>query len=103
MSKIEGGRNIAMKIPPHQFEETVRFYRDLIGLQEIAGLAPSIAIEFGANRLWLDRVETLSQAEIWLELRADEPASAAKNLEKLGVVRCDAIEKLRRVSAGTGS
>jgi catechol 2,3-dioxygenase-like lactoylglutathione lyase family enzyme len=94
MSKFEGGRNIAMKIPPHQFDETVRFYREVIGLKEVAELAPSVVFEFGANRLWLDRVETLSQAEVWLELRAGDTRSATKHLEAQRVVRCDPIERL---------
>jgi catechol 2,3-dioxygenase-like lactoylglutathione lyase family enzyme len=70
MTAFQGGRNIAMKVPPHQYDDTVRFYREVIGLKEVAELAPSIVFEFGANRLWLDRVKTLSQAEVWLELRA---------------------------------
>ena len=27
-----GGRNIAMKVPPHQWEQTVRFYRETLRL-----------------------------------------------------------------------
>lgn len=89
-----GGRNIAMKIPPHQFDDTVRFYREVIGLKEVTELAPSVVFEFGANRLWQDRVEALSQSEIWLELQAEDTRSAAKHLEAQRVVRCDPIEKL---------
>ncbi len=29
---FRGGHNIAMKVPPHQFEATVNFYRDVLGL-----------------------------------------------------------------------
>ncbi|HUF19347.1 MAG TPA: hypothetical protein VMP00_01210 [Burkholderiales bacterium] len=94
MARFTGGRNIAMKIPPHQFDETVRFYREVIGLKEVAELAPSVVFEFGANRLWLDRVETLSQSEIWLELCTTDTAHAAEHLETQRVVRCDPIEKL---------
>ncbi len=27
-----GGRNIAIKLPPHEFDSTLRFYRDVLGL-----------------------------------------------------------------------
>ena len=30
-AKFEPGRNIAMKIPTHEHESTVRFYRDVLG------------------------------------------------------------------------
>jgi catechol 2,3-dioxygenase-like lactoylglutathione lyase family enzyme len=33
--KFAAGRNIAMKVPPHQYEATVGFYRDVLGLKEI--------------------------------------------------------------------
>jgi hypothetical protein len=29
--KFAGGRNIAMKVPPHLWDATVRFYRDVGG------------------------------------------------------------------------
>lgn len=34
--KFAAGRNIAMKVPPHLYEATVQFYRDVLGLKEIA-------------------------------------------------------------------
>ena len=92
-----GGTNIAMKVPPHQWEATVAFYRDTLGLEELepfGGEPPSIGFAFGPNRLWIDRVATASQAELWLELVADDPQAAAEHLAAAGVVRCDAIEPL---------
>lgn len=50
--------------------------------------------EFGANVLWLDRGETMTQTEVWLELRAPDTAAAAKHLERNQVARCDSVEKL---------
>ena len=32
---FEAGDNIAMKIPPHQYDATVRFYRDILRLPQI--------------------------------------------------------------------
>ena len=89
-----GGRNIAMKVPPHQWEATVAFYRDVLGLKLLENHLPNVGFEFGSNQLWIDRVEGMSQAELWLELAASDIPEAAKHLAKAGVVRCDAIEPL---------
>lgn len=35
MNRFNGGVDIVLKFPPHQFEATVAFYRDLIGLKQI--------------------------------------------------------------------
>lgn len=91
---LTGGRNIAMKVPPHQFDQTVRFYRDVIGLEPLAEHLPSIVFQFGPSLLWIDNIPTLSQAEIWLELRTRDTKAADKHLESSNVVRCDAIETL---------
>lgn len=91
---FSGGRNIAMKVPPHLYEATIRFYRDVIGLAPITQHAPDAVFEFGANRLWIDRVPGLSQSEIWLELVTDDVAAAARHLEGAGAVRRDEIEPL---------
>ncbi len=89
-----GGRNIALKLPPHEFNDAARFYGDVLGLKQLKEYLPSIVFEFGANQLWLDRVETMTQAELWLELRTPNTTVAAKHLERAGVTRCDAVEAL---------
>lgn len=89
-----GGRNIALKVPPHQYDATVRFYRDVIGLRPLDNHPPAIGFEFGANQLWIDRVEALSQAELWLEIVADDVPKAAGHLAAAGVARRDEIERL---------
>ena len=43
-AKFSGGKNIAMKVPPHQYEATVAFYRDV-------DLFPYRAIEAGLRIL----------------------------------------------------
>jgi catechol 2,3-dioxygenase-like lactoylglutathione lyase family enzyme len=94
---FEGGRNIAMKVPPDQWESTVAFYRDVVGLEEIEHEPtdpPSTGFRFGANQLWVDRVETMSQAEVWLELSVSDVEGAAAHLERAGVARRDEIEPL---------
>lgn len=92
--KFTGGRNIAMKVPPHLYEATVKFYRDVVGLKPLEGFDPAVGFEFGANHLWIDRVPGMSQAEIWLELATNDTARAAERLRAAGVVRCDEIEAL---------
>lgn len=93
--RFEGGRNIAMKVPPHQYEATVRFYRDLLRLEPIGGPAgDAVGFKFGGNNLWIDRVPGMSQAELWLEIVTDDTAAAAKVLADAGVARCDEIEDL---------
>ncbi|MCZ4279251.1 hypothetical protein O4H49_00590 [Kiloniella laminariae] len=93
--KFSGGKNIAMKVPPHQYDATVGFYRDLLGLEQIAGPAgDSVGFKFGSNNLWIDKVPTMSQAELWLEIVTDDTAAAARVLSDSGVIRCDEIEDL---------
>jgi catechol-2,3-dioxygenase len=64
-SNFEGGINIAVKLPPHVFDQTVNFYKDVLRLPVIKEESASVVLEFGANRLWLDRAGQFSQAEIW--------------------------------------
>lgn len=89
-----GSRNIAVKVPPHTYEATVRFYRDVVGLKMLENHLPAVGFEFGGNQLWIDRAVGLSQAEIWLELVTDDVQAASMHLEQADVVRCDEIEPL---------
>ena len=93
-TNIRGGVNIAMKVPPYQYEATIAFYRDVVGLKPFDAKAPAVGFELGPNRLWIDEAPALSQAEIWLELFTDDFAAAAGQLAEAGIVRCDAIEAL---------
>lgn len=88
------GRNLAMKVPPDQFEATIAFYRDVLGLPHLGSQEDSVSVAFGSFRLAIDRVETVSQAEIWLEVQTDDTEKASSHLEASGVVRCDEIERL---------
>ncbi|MBL8516246.1 MAG: hypothetical protein JNM76_04665 [Betaproteobacteria bacterium] len=92
--RFSPGRNIAMKVPPHQFDATVTFYRDVLGLEVLPERDPNIGFAFGDKRLWIDSVPALSQAEVWLEVVADDLDAAAAHLAAAGVMRCDAIEPL---------
>jgi hypothetical protein len=84
-----------MKVPPHQYEATVKFYRDVVGLKPLEGYGTAVGFEFGSNHLWIDRVQGISQAEIWLELATNDTAKAKQHLAAAaGVARCDEIETL---------
>ncbi|MEM0965194.1 MAG: hypothetical protein AAGJ81_03455 [Verrucomicrobiota bacterium] len=91
---FKGGRNIAMKVPPHQYEETVRFYRDLLGLKQLKEHLPAVGFEFGRNHLWIDRVPGMSQAEMWLEIMTDDISASSEFFREENVTRCDEIEDL---------
>ncbi|MGP1393881.1 MAG: VOC family protein [Inquilinaceae bacterium] len=94
-AKFSGGKNIAMKVPPHQYHQTVAFYRDTLGLEEVGGPSgDAVGFKFGANNLWIDKVAAMSQAELWLEIVTDDTNKAAKVLKEAGVVCCNEIEDL---------
>ena len=57
-------------------------------------LAPERAAGESLRLLWVDRVEHLTQAEVWLELQAGNLAAASEHLKKHAVTRCDEIEPL---------
>ena len=101
---FEPGRNIAMKVPPHQFEGTVRFYRDVLPLKQVdfssSDPYESPGFEFGDKVLWIDKIESMSQAEMWLEIETDDIVEAAKYLEEQKVVRREDIERLPDGFAG---
>ncbi|SCB59397.1 hypothetical protein GA0061105_10783 [Rhizobium aethiopicum] len=89
---IWGGVDVAMKVPPHQYDATVSFYRDVVQLKEIEG--GDISFELGPIRLWIDKVPTMSQAELWLEFMTPDFNRAAAHLARADVPRCDPIERL---------
>ena len=93
-SNFEAGSNIAMKIPSHEYSQTVIFYRDVIGLPLIDEEESSVVFEFGDKRLWLDKVDHISQAEIWLEITTPDADAASKYFQDKGVTRRDEIETL---------
>lgn len=91
---LRGGRNLAMKVPPTEWSNTVTFYRDVIGLPVIHSSSGSITFEFGSNRLWIDSVDGLQRAEIWLEIISDALESDEDQLTRACVTRCDDVETL---------
>jgi hypothetical protein len=94
--EFQPGRNIAMKLPTHEHQDTVRFYRDVLRLKEIPPTGPDDTprFEFGDKVLWLDCVPGLSQSEIWLEIVTNDIGQASDHLKGHGCYRRDEIEPL---------
>ena len=95
---IRPGKNIAIKVPAHEFERMVEFYKIIIGLKQKDANSPdefdSIAFEFGDKNLWVDKISGISQAEVWLEIETDNAAVAKSYLEEQGCVIRNEIEPL---------
>ncbi|CAM4451968.1 VOC family protein [Nocardia ninae] len=99
---FRGGRNIAMKLPRAQFDRTVAFYRDTLGMEVTdnsgeavaEGVIQSAAIQFGPVTLWLDRVDNYARADLWLELFTDDVDRATEHLAAHGVPVQDELEPL---------
>jgi len=92
--RFTGGGNIAIKVPRYRFEETVAYYRDVLGLPSLGREGDSESFRFGAMRLWLDRVDHQSQTDVWLELFTDDPDAALAYLQTHGVPARDEVEPL---------
>jgi catechol 2,3-dioxygenase-like lactoylglutathione lyase family enzyme len=88
-----------MKIPKAQYDATVAFYRDTLGLavtKEDASDTPTVEathkVEFGPITLWLDRDDTYSQTDLWLQVHTDELDTATTRLAETGITPCDELE-----------
>lgn len=92
------GKNIAMKVPTHEFDSTVAFYRGILGFEEIDESAcndmDTVTFKFGDKNLWIDKTAGISQAEIWLEVVTEDVDAASNYFENQGCVRRDEIEPL---------
>jgi len=92
------GKNIAIKVPSHEYEQTVAFYKDVLGLTLKEASSPdnfeSITFEFGEKNLWIDKISGISQAEIWLEIETDNINEAQAYLKAMGCAERDDIEPL---------
>ncbi|TDS11921.1 VOC family protein [Sphingobacterium paludis] len=97
---FRGGLNMAMKISPANYEQTVTFYRDILlfDVEEIPITHPTVLrshrLHFGPNTLWLDCVEDVAHPQIWLELHTEDVERAAAYLETNDVKTCDEIEEI---------
>ena len=92
--QFSGGNNIAIKTPPHEFDQVIRFYREILRLPQIEADDRSVAFEFGPLQLWVDKVDGISQAEVWLEIKTDHILEAKDYLDRNQVIERDEIETL---------
>lgn len=96
--KFSAGKNIAIKVPVHEFEQTVAFYRDILGFEQTESSSPddfeSVTFKFGDKNLWVDKIAGISQAEIWLEVVTDDIETASTYLADKDCSRRDDIEPL---------
>jgi hypothetical protein len=98
--KFEGGINIAIKIPKSKYEETVRFYREILKLEvnekpiDNPTVSRTHEVKFGPNIVWLDCVDNYTHSETWLDLRTNNVDQATSYLRSHGVVPCDELEKI---------
>ncbi|MEW8507878.1 MAG: hypothetical protein AB2598_14355 [Candidatus Thiodiazotropha sp.] len=95
---FHAGKNIAVKVPSHEYDKTVLFYEGILGLQRIPSSSTdqfeSVTFEFGDKNLWVDKIEGLSQSEVWLEIETDSVEAAKHYLVAQGCVIRDGIEPL---------
>ncbi len=96
-----GEKNIAVKIPRHVYEATVRFYRDVLGLpflghSETSESFPhgSPAFDLHGMRLWLDEVPGYSKSDVWLQVQTSDVERAMAHLATEGVPVRDELEPL---------
>jgi len=92
------GKNIAVKTPSHEYETVVGFYKNVLGFKQIpienADHYESVAFEFGDKVLWVDRIEGISQSEIWLEILSKDIAASQEYLVAQGCKLRNDIEEL---------
>ncbi len=96
--RFKPGKNIAIKVPSHEFESMLHFYKVVLGLKESDATAPgefeSRVFEFGDKNLWIDSAAEISQAEVWLEIETDNAVEAKAYLQNQGCILRDEIEPL---------
>ncbi len=96
--KFSPGKNIAVKVPTHEFDSMINFYKNILGLKQKNVSSPdkfdSVAFEFGNKNLWVDKISGISQAEVWLEIETEDVVEAKKYLEEQGCSIRNEIEPL---------
>lgn len=92
---LKPGRNIAIKVPLHRWDEMVAFYRDRAGLSVLNESDDFVSFDFGGMTLRLDRVPRQSRGDVFRELFWDDPSG---DLDRLGGPTRDELEPLDGVA-----
>lgn len=95
-----GGVNIALKVPPHVYAQTVAFYRDVLDLPALACDEISASFTFGGCRLHVDKVATQTHTDVWLEINTPDVKAAEAHFRRHRVARRDEVEQLPPGFAG---
>jgi len=92
---FQPGDNIAIKVPAAEFEAVVAFYEQTLGFRVESREAETVRFDYGGGKhLWIDRVEGIAKAEVWLEVRTTDIAAAAEHFKAAHITRCDEVEPL---------
>lgn len=92
--RFRPGRNLALKVPPEEYEDTVQFYGSVLGLQRVARFEPDIVFDFDGKLLWVDESKSLKQPELWLEIYTPDFRDAEEYLASRGIERHEGVEPL---------
>ncbi|WP_166352904.1 VOC family protein [Phytoactinopolyspora limicola] len=99
--QFDGSVNIALKIPKANYQDTLAFYRDVLRLpvtKDDPSSTPTVAethrVTFGVITLWLDRVDTYSRPDVWLETETTNLDAAVQRLAEADIHPCDEIEPI---------
>lgn len=82
--EISPGKNIAIKVPLHKWEETVAYYRDKVGLTVTKTLTNSVGFSFGSMTLWIDRVERQAKLMCGSSFSRTPPSKRLENWRAQG-------------------
>lgn len=97
---FKGGVNIAIKIPRRKYEDTLTFYRDILGweIEDVNIKHPTVSrshkVVFGGCTLWLDCVDHCTHVETWMEILTPNVEEAVQYLSSKGVETCDELEQI---------
>ena len=92
---FQPGDNIAMKVPAAEFEAAVAFYEQTLCFRVESREVSSVRFDHGGGHFfWIDRVEDLAKAEVWLEICTTDLPAAQERLKEAGMLRCDEVEAL---------
>lgn len=96
---FEGNPNIALKVPRFRFQDTVRFYRDVLGMPLLGRSDASEAFpegspgfDFGGRRLWVDEMPTYTHAAVWLQVHTPDLEGAVEHVRRAGMPVRDELE-----------
>jgi len=96
--RFSPGKNIALKSPVHEYASVIRFYNEILSLEQLdnhsADPFESVCFAFGDKLLWVDKIAGISQSEVWLEIIASDLEAAQDYLRQEGCHIRNEIESL---------